>query len=727
MPTMRSGGIRRRHSRNAAAALRLEFDWNVNAFRPVELGRRTLPLGVAESPLPLHRTADRVGMPVNTLNTSASKAACVATRVAAFVLPLAAAAAEPAGGDLADLEALLNRPVYAASKFAQDAMRAPAAVTVLTAGDIRAYGWRTLAEVLDGARGVYLRYDRFYQYVGVRGLGRPGDFSSRLLILIDGMRVNDNIYGQAGVGREFPLDVGLIERVEFIPGPGSALYGSNAVLGVVNIVTKSAVDLPGQAVRVETGSNASRLVSVSSGHDLGDGGRLLLAARSESRPGQDLYFREYDDPATAGGRSNGADGEGDRKLYAKWSLGEWTASALMSQRRKRIPTGAFDTIFGSHDTVGTDRYVMTDLQWTHRLDAEQDVIVRGGIAQYAFEGRFDYPAPDSRQHLDQTGRWASVEARWQYTGLRDHRLIVGVEAQDNLLQRQTSSFEPPATTPTSSIDGTSHRYGLFASDEITLTRTLQAVVGGRLDRQFNGDHTVTPRGALIWDAAPGLVLKALQGRAYREPNAYESQFRDITAVANPGLQAETLHASELTMEWRSLPNLRLSASAYRYKVANLIEQQVQPVTGLLVFNNAGTVRARGLELEADYVDPSGWRARASWARQRTHDGAGDEIGNSPTSLTKLHASVPIAPWSARVGVEWLRMGERMTLAGDRLPDHAVTNVTMQFAPAGSRVSWAASVYNVFDRRYADPGGPELVQDAVEQDGREWRLQLSLQF
>ena len=101
----------------------------------------------------------------------------------------AAQSSGPQAGDAADLEALLNQPVYAASKFAQDAAVAPAAVTVLTAGDIRAFGWRTIAEVLNGVRGVYFRYDRNYNYVGVRGLGRPGDFSSRLLVLVDGMRV----------------------------------------------------------------------------------------------------------------------------------------------------------------------------------------------------------------------------------------------------------------------------------------------------------------------------------------------------------------------------------------------------------------------------------------------------------------------------------------------------------------------------------------------------------
>jgi outer membrane receptor for ferrienterochelin and colicin len=114
--------------------------------------------------------------------------------------------------DAEDLEQLLATPVYAASKYKQSVMEAPASVTVLTQGDIRSFSWRTLGEVLGGVRGVFTRYDRNYTYLGVRGLSRPGDYSSRLLLLIDGIRANENIYDSVLVGREFPIDVALIER-----------------------------------------------------------------------------------------------------------------------------------------------------------------------------------------------------------------------------------------------------------------------------------------------------------------------------------------------------------------------------------------------------------------------------------------------------------------------------------------------------------------------------------
>lgn len=626
-----------------------------------------------------------------------------------------------------DLEALLNQPVYAASKFAQDAADAPAAITVLTAGDIRAYGWRTLADVLNGVRGVHLRYDRFYNYLGVRGLARPGDFSSRLLVLIDGMRVNDSIYGQAGPGREFPIDIALIARVEFIPGPGSALYGSNAVLGVVNIVTKSTAALEGGQVALEWGADASRSIVLTQGFDVG-AGRGVVSARSETRPGRTQRYPEYDDPATGFGVAAAADRESDRKLYAKWTLGDFTAAGLLSERRKQIPTGAFDTAFPSRSTSGRDRYGFADLQWQHQVDPAQQLFARATLGQYDFLGTFDYGPASGIQYLDQRGTWTDVEARWQYSGWRGHQLVLGAEVQHNLVQRQRSRLDGPAGGAEVAIEAQSQRWGLFVNDEISLTPTVRAVIGARLDRQLNGETTVTPRLALLWDLKPGLVIKWLDGKAYREANAYESQYQDDFALANPGLRNETLRARELAVDWRVRPNLRLAGSAYQYRVSDLIEQQVNASSSLLIFNNVSAVKAQGMELEADYVGDSGWRLRANWSGQTAKARPdGMPLSNSPRSLSKLFLSLPLPVLQARAGFEWQRVGQRQTVAGERLPAHSVSNMTLQFLPPASAASLSASVYNLFDKAYRDPGGPELRQDAVDQDGRQWRLQLALRY
>ena len=155
---------------------------------------------------------------------------------------------------LEDLMKIEVDTVFGASKYQQKVTEAPASVSIVTADEIQKYGYRTLADVLRSVRGFYISYDRNYSYVGVRGFGRPGDYNSRILLLVDGHRLNDAIYDGALIGSEFPIDVDLIERVEIIRGPSSSLYGTSAFFGVVNVITKRGKDLKAPEVSTEVGS-----------------------------------------------------------------------------------------------------------------------------------------------------------------------------------------------------------------------------------------------------------------------------------------------------------------------------------------------------------------------------------------------------------------------------------------------------------------------------------------
>ena len=134
--------------------------------------------------------------------------------------------------------------VYGASGFKQKVTEAPASVTIITSEDIQRYGYRTLADILRNVPGFYVTYDRNYSYLGVRGFGLPGQYNNSIALLIDGHRLNDNIFDGNLIGTEFPLDVDLIDRVEVIRGPNSSLYVASAFLGVINIITKQGQDVP---------------------------------------------------------------------------------------------------------------------------------------------------------------------------------------------------------------------------------------------------------------------------------------------------------------------------------------------------------------------------------------------------------------------------------------------------------------------------------------------------
>lgn len=158
--------------------------------------------------------------------------------------------------DLADLalEDLLQVEVSSASRFSQSIEEAPASVTVLGEDELRERGYGTLAEALVTAPGVYSSNDQSYTYLGVRGFNRPGDYGTRILLLTDGARRNDPLFDQALLGNEAPIEIDWVKRLEFVPGPASAIYGSNALFGTANAVMLSGGDINGARVSVDAGS-----------------------------------------------------------------------------------------------------------------------------------------------------------------------------------------------------------------------------------------------------------------------------------------------------------------------------------------------------------------------------------------------------------------------------------------------------------------------------------------
>ena len=196
-----------------------------------------------------------------------------------------ARAGEPSTGARAEspdltalnLEELMNIPVRAASGFEQRTAEAPSSVTILTRDDLRAFGYRTLADALSSVAGFYGSYDRTYHALGVRGFNRPGDFNMRTLVLINGVRVNDPIFNQGRIGTDFSLDLDLIERIEVVRGPSSSLYGSSAFFAVINIVTREAKDVAPAEVAASAGSYNAFSGRLSLARVFGEKGSMLVS------------------------------------------------------------------------------------------------------------------------------------------------------------------------------------------------------------------------------------------------------------------------------------------------------------------------------------------------------------------------------------------------------------------------------------------------------------------
>jgi len=208
----------------------------------------------------------------------------------------------------ASLEELQKIQVFSASKHLQSTRDAPAAVTVITADEIQKYGFRTLADILQSMSGFYITYDRDYSFVGVRGFGRLGDSNNRILVLIDGHRINDNVFGEPYLGTEFLVDVDLIERVEIIRGPSSSLYGADAFFAVINVITRKPPQLKGVELSFAPASFGTYQGRASYGGQY-KGIDMLLSGTFYDSQGQTLFFPEFDSPATNFGITRNTDYE----------------------------------------------------------------------------------------------------------------------------------------------------------------------------------------------------------------------------------------------------------------------------------------------------------------------------------------------------------------------------------------------------------------------------------
>jgi len=622
------------------------------------------------------------------------------------------------------LEQLLKVTIVGASKYEQKQSEVAAAVSVITRQEIKAFGWRTLNEALASLPGVHTTYDRQYRYLGARGFGLPGDFNTRVLITINGNRVNDPTFDQGPNGRDFPVDMDLIERIEFIPGPGGAVYGQNAMFGVVNVITRRGADVGGAELAAAYESpQALREGRASWGKAFANGVDVLVSASAMRARGEDRFF----DFGAAGvsGVAAGLDGERDKEFFARIARGPWSFDFVHGDHRKDDPTGAFRSDPLVPGQYQGDRYELAQLQYQDsHAHGTLEVLARLFAGQERYSSILSYGTPFA---FPAKGDWCGAELRLLSTALADHKLMLGVEGQDNI--RYDQAIQDLADSANNIfIPGSGYRVGLYAQDEWRIANTLIATLGLRGDRNNVTGNKLSPRAALIWQASPTTTLKALYGRSHRAPNAYERDYDDnVAEVANPALRGESIETLELVADHRVGRELTLRGSVHEWTMHHLITLGTDPVSGLAQYQSGGKVEARGLELSADKTWASGARLRGSMSFQDTAYAGGARLLNSPKLLGKLNFSSPLPVAGVRLGYELQYRSKRRTFDGTDLGSYGVSNVHLGTEALARGLELSLSVYNLFDKRYAHPGADTNWQNALEQDGRSVRGRLSYRF
>jgi iron complex outermembrane receptor protein len=634
------------------------------------------------------------------------------------------------------LEDLMNvriDSVSTVSKYTQNLREAPASVTIITADEIRRYGYRTLAEILQSAPGFYLNYDRDYHYLGVRGFRRPGDYDTRILLLLDGHRINENVGDQLPSGTQFPLDVDLIDRVEIMRGAWSALYGSNALLAVINVIPKRGRDVRGVELSGEVATADTYQGRVTYGDLLGKKAELLVSGTAYESGGRTLYFQEFDTPATNDGR---VDHDGDRfqNVAALASWGDLSLLLAHTGREKEVPTAPWETVFGDPRTHTWDATTLVGLTYSRQVVEEWTVKSRLVYGQYDYHGTWpvDFAGEGEDPNIivsgdSWNGRWLEGELQVVGRPTRRHTLTAGIDSRYDLRQEQR-------TWDTEAVYLDDARYGMtwgvYFQDEFRLLPNLAFVAGARYDAYESFGSTTNPRLAAIYDLFADTTFKLIYGTAFRAPNVYELYYQDGGVTQKPSLhlEPETITTYEAVVEQQFNRALRGTVTGFYYVMNDLIDQYLDPNDGLLVFRNLEEVEARGVEVALEGRWDAGWRSRISYTYADARDAATDAtLVDSPQHLAKFNLIVPLVREQLFAGGEVLYDSPSQTLGGAHADDFVLTNLTLTYVSRSQRLEVSAGIYNLLDTDYAYPGFGEHVQDALEQDGRALRVKLTYRF
>jgi iron complex outermembrane receptor protein len=646
-----------------------------------------------------------------------------------LLLAPAAAFAQRGGDALASEEVLFEDipSVYSASKHEQKVTEAPASVSIVTAEEIRRYGYQTLAEILHHLNGLYVTTDRNYEYLGVRGFGRPRDYNTRMLLLVDGHRVNDAIYGTAPIGQELPIDVAAIERVEVVRGPSSSLYGTSAVFGVINVVTRRGRDLEGGELSGGYGSHGRAGGALRYGVRAEAGVEAMASLSYLASDGErSLYYPEFQRPrfGDGDGVANGADGEHASHFFGQASFAGWSLQAAHGSRKKTIPTAAFGTVFDTAQTFTRDAFSWIDLsrrgEW---LGWDLDAALFWDRYRYDGDYLYDYGTLDSPFRV--TNRdWAVGERAGARLGASrwfgEHRVTVGANYSDDYrVDQENYDVAPRAVYIEAS---SSHdEWGVFVQDEVALSDQLSLSAGVRYDDYDLFGSSWNPRAALIWSPLERTTLKAIYGTAFRAPTAYEVYYVPPKGDA-ASLDPETNEMTELVWEQSSASGWRGTLSLYRYTVEDLIDVDPDSSVVYQQLANLQTARAGGVEAGVEKRFDGGAEVHASYAWQRAENRDGC-LTNSPAHMAALGFSAPLPGERLWLAAEARYLSSRETGVGPDVGSMFTADVSLSADRLWRGLGFTLSVKNAFDRENDDAGAADTRQLRIERPGRQLWLEL----
>jgi iron complex outermembrane recepter protein len=550
----------------------------------------------------------------------------------AALLPARAAdnvATNQTASALADLsiEQLMNESVTSVSKKREKLNAAPAAISVVTADDIRRLGITTLPEALRLVPGMDVAQINAHEWA-VSARGFNDQFANKLLVLVDGRAVYTPSFG--GVFwdvRDVPLDD--LDRIEVIRGPGATLWGANAVNGVVNIITKSAQDTQGLLVTADGGTQDQPATTVRYGGQLATNlyyrayVKYFNRASFVDASGQDTP--DAWDSIRGGGRLDWEPSPQDRLTLE----GEYYQATLHENADIVSPAPPFwqSVNLTDHDDGGN---VLG--RWTRDLSDTSQLSVQAYYDHFKEE---EASASEIQDTLD-----LDAQHRFALGGWND--IVWGLD------YRYTHFDFPSSFIAFNQKTRNDQLFSGFVQDEITLVPDrLHFTAGTKVEHNDYTGIELEPSARLAWTPTEKQTVWAAVSRAIRTPSIFnlDAQVNQpelppppvpvtVSVLPNPNLESEALMAYELGYRIEPVKQLSLDVAGFYNVYDNLIIYvpgtpyfDPNPPPGHLVApvmtSNGGSGDTYGVEVSAQWQLLANWRLAASysWLEQRLQPAA----------------------------------------------------------------------------------------------------------
>jgi outer membrane receptor for ferrienterochelin and colicins len=571
-------------------------------------------------------------------------------RYVAVALGLSVAAPARAE-DTEELQSLLSENVITtASATAQKASTAPAISTIIRADELRLYGIRSLAEAINFLSvGVITADPLRTPDIGSRGVLLPSDDGKHFLLLVNGHAVNDPLYGAARFdqGAGIPLD--LVDYFEVIVGPGSVLYGSNAMLGVINVITKDARSYRGGHVfgDYEPGRTWNAGAGAGFTFDLfGKPAELSAGVSYFSRFGPNVDFDERAFPPDLGtgrlityrrgGPADGIWGGTASQAYftqapsgmLRLRVGDFEISLMGAAYRRGIPytTAGIEVDFDDPESRELERSLRLDIKHEATLSSllELHSRVYGDAFDYqrwvnrnALHGCFRGDFTTCQYYDAGVARWIGIEERLSFNWLQDLSLVtlVGVDARQRWVSAKQDALDfdtgrPFLPTAGRIADGTAESAVIspYVQQTWSPRRWLDMNVGARLDIDARFSPVLSPRGALALTPFEKTTFRAVYSEAFRAPTWSETDLANYHVAPSDDVKPEKVRSIEGSIQQRFgtqrilfgvfrtwWDNLVVAHALSGTEMEELQRRGLLPITatGLVQFRNEATIENYG--------------------------------------------------------------------------------------------------------------------------------------